>query len=111
MHLRKALVCLLCLLAFVFVSCGNTETAEKPAVTDTPKNTAVLFSSLAEAWETAGGVVSITVGESVERGFATQDTPLVDDGAGKAINTELLLSLEPDLVICSADLPAQVEAA
>ena len=73
--------------------------------------TAVLFSSLAEIWKEAGGNIAITVGETVERGFASSDAALVDDGAGKTVNTELLLSLEPELVICSADIPAQVEAA
>ena len=74
-----------------------------------PERVAVLFSSLAEMWTDAGGTVSITVGESVERGFAPEGTPLVDSGAGKNINMELLLTLEPDLVICSADIPAQAE--
>ena len=69
----------------------------------------MLFSSFADVWETAGGRVDITVGESVERGFAPEDVLLVDDGAGKTINQELLLSYEPDFVICSADLEEQGE--
>lgn len=36
---------------------------------------------------------------------------LVDDGAGKTINHELLLSYRPDFVICSADIAAQRETA
>ncbi len=65
-----------------------------------PEKVAVLFSSLADVWQTAGGEVAITVGESVERGFVPEGTPLVDGGAGKTINQELLLSYEPDFVIC-----------
>ena len=76
-----------------------------------PQRVAVLFSSFADVWETAGGRVDITVGESVERGFAPEDVLLVDDGAGKTINQELLLSYEPDFVICSADLEEQVKTA
>lgn len=76
-----------------------------------PEKTAVLFSSYAEIWQAAGGSVDITVGESVERGFVPEGTPLVDDGAGKTINTELLLAEEPDFVICSADITAQAECA
>lgn len=76
-----------------------------------PQKTAVLFSSFSEVWTLAGGEVAVTVGESVERGFAAAETPLVDDGAGKTINLELLLAAEPDFVICSADVPAQVDAA
>lgn len=76
-----------------------------------PQKVAVLFSSFAEVWTLAGGTVSISVGESVERGFCKEETLLVDGGAGKTIDTELLLSYEPDLVIASADIPAQKEAA
>ncbi len=75
-----------------------------------PKKVAVLFSSYAEIWNLAGGTVSVTVGESVERGFAPAGTPLVDDGAGKTIDMELLLAAQPDFVIGSADIDAQVEA-
>lgn len=79
--------------------------------TETPAKTAVLFSSYAEIWQAAGGSVDVTVGETVERGFAPEGTPLVDDGAGKTINTELLLAEEPDFVICSADIAGQAECA
>ena len=86
-------------------SLGNTVT-----LSTLPRNTAVLFSSFAEIWQLAGGRVGITVGESVERGFVSDGTPLVDEGAGKSINLELLLSYKPDLVIGSADIPAHKEA-
>ena len=76
-----------------------------------PQRVAVLFSSLADVWHSVGGEIAVTVGESVERGFAAEDTPLVDGGAGKVINTEALVSNAPDLVILSADVPAQAEAA
>lgn len=74
-----------------------------------PARVAVLFSSLADLWTTAGGEVAITVGETVERGLASEDVLLVDAGAGKTINTELLLSAGADLIIGSADVAAQVE--
>lgn len=81
------------------------------SLTEKPKRTAVLFSSFADIWVTAGGSVDITVGESVERGFADSSAVLVDAGAGKTINTEALISAEPDFVICSADIAAQVDVA
>ncbi len=77
---------------------------------ETPQKVAVLFSSYAEVWTLAGGTVGVTVGESVERGFVPQETPLVDGGAGKTVDMERLLAEEPDFVIGSADIPAQVEA-
>lgn len=77
---------------------------------DKPQTVAVLFSSYAEIWTVAGGEISVTVGETVERGFAPEGTPLVDAGAGKTIDCELLIAYQPDFVIASADIPAQVEA-
>ena len=81
---------------------------------DEPRRVAVLFSSLAEMWQLAGGEVSVSVGESYERGFVGEDVPLVHSdagGAGKSINAELLLAERPDFVICTADYPGQLEIA
>ena len=76
-----------------------------------PAKVAVLFSSFADIWVTAGGEVAVTVGESVERGFADGSAILVDDAAGKRIDTETLIASAPDLVIGSADIEAQCDAA
>lgn len=76
-----------------------------------PQKVAVLTSSLADLWLTAGGTVDITVGETVERGFAEDTAVLVDDGAGKTINLELLIAAQPDFVLYSSDLSGQVESA
>ncbi|MBO5702179.1 MAG: ABC transporter substrate-binding protein [Clostridia bacterium] len=76
-----------------------------------PEKVAVLFSSYAEMWNLAGGEVNITVGEAVERGFADENTVLVDSGAGKTIDRELLITSAPDFVIASADIAAQAELA
>ncbi len=75
-----------------------------------PKKVAVLISSYAEIWQTAGGKVSITVGETVERKICNDTVLLVDSGAGKTINTELLLSFKPDFIIGSADLSGHIAA-
>ena len=76
-----------------------------------PERVAVLFSSLCNVWQNAGGKAYITVGESIQRGLCDEGTLHVDSGAGKSINTELLLSLEPDFVIYSSDIPKQKECA
>ena len=86
-------------------------TGERVCLDARPTRVAVLFSSFAEAWTLAGGDIYVTVGESVERGFAEDSVLLVDSGAGKTVNTELLISYEPDLVILSADIPAHLECA
>lgn len=75
-----------------------------------PEKVAVLFSSFAEVWQLSGGTVSVTVGESVDRGFADGNAVLVDAGAGKSVDMERLLAEQPDFVIASADIPAQVDA-
>ena len=75
-----------------------------------PQKTAVLFSSFAEIWNLSGGEIAVTVGESIERGFADKNVVLVDDGAGKALDKERLLAENCDFVIGSADIPAQVAA-
>lgn len=110
------------LIAVLFTTCKKEE---KPTVSDDvfysftdslgnevflkekPERVAVLFSSLCNVWKNAGGETAITVGESIERGFCGEDTLLVDTGAGKSINTELLISCKPDFVIYSSDVPAQ----
>lgn len=79
-------------------------------LTQKPQKVAVLFSSYAEIWTLAGGSVAVTVGESVERGFAPENALLVDAGAGKTVDLELLLAAKPDLVIGSADIAAQTAA-
>lgn len=86
-------------------------TGNEVTLTERPEKVAVLFSSLADIWELAGGDVEVTVGETLERGFAHDSAELVDAGAGKTIDNELLVSYEPDLVIGSADIQAHVETA
>lgn len=102
----KRIFCLFTALLLLLCSCKPV-----PQKESTYQRVAVLFSSFAEVWQLAGGEVAITVGESVERGICNEDVLLVDEGAGKTIDTELLLSYRPDLVIGSADIPAQAEAA
>lgn len=80
-------------------------------LTEKPERAAVLFSSFADVWCESGGKVAITVGESIQREICSADVLLVDEGAGKTINTELLISYKPDFVITSADVPAQRETA
>lgn len=87
-------------------------TGHSVTVKHTPEKTAVLLSSLAEIWQSAGGNIYVTVGETVERGLVSADAvTLVDSGAGKQINVEALLAAAPDLVLVSADIPAQCETA
>lgn len=88
-------------------SLGNKITLEKR-----PTRVAVLFSSYTDVWQTAGGTVSISVGESVDRGFVSADCVLVDTGPGQSsIDTEQLVAQKPDFVIGTADYEVQVDTA
>ena len=87
------------------------DTGREVTVPEKPERVAVLTSSLADLWLTAGGSVAITVGETVERGFADADVILVDDGAGKTVNIEALVAAEPDFVLYSSELAGQLECA
>jgi len=116
---------------FALVSCKNEEdqassetadgdtfpytftdsTGASVTVTEKPKKIAVLFSSYADIWVTAGGRVDITVGESAQRGFADKSAILVDGSAGHTtIDMETLIASEPDIVIGTADFECQAEA-
>lgn len=123
-EMKRLLILLLCALllagcaspAVKDVSPGKTvrftdDTGAEVEVPCQPEKVAVLLSSLADLWVSAGGTVDITVGETVTRGFAGQDAVLVDDGAGKTINLELLIAEKPDLVIYASDLAGQAECA
>lgn len=118
-----AAVSLLILCVMLLAGCAAAPEAAPAAFTFTddtdalvtlskkPETVAVLTSSLADLWITAGGTVDITVGETVERGFADGDVILVDDGAGKTVNIELLVASKPDFVLYSSDLAGQRECA
>ena len=87
------------------------DTGARVSLPERPQRVAVLLSSLADLWCLAGGELTVTVGEAVERDIADEGILLVDGGAGKTIDLEGLIAAEPDLVIGSADVPAQVHAA
>ena len=117
--LKKLFILIISLVCLLSISCNDTEQVDsyytffdsnnnKVILSKKPEKVAILFSSFVEIWNIAGGNTAITVGESIERGFVEQAI-LVDSKAGKVINNELLLSANPDFVICSADIQEQVK--
>lgn len=117
---------LLTAVLLLFSACSNSAEAEDPVdpyceftdslgetvvLKEKPKKVAVLFSSYAQVWSLCGGSVDITVGESVERGFADGSAVLVDSGAGhSSIDLEALAAAGPELVIGTADYNCQLDA-
>ena len=117
--IRKLLCALLC--ALLLAGCAapaptsegltfTDDTGAEVTVPYAPRKVAVLTSSLADLWITAGGAVHITVGETLERGFL-EEAVLVDAGAGKTVDLERLIGSKPELVLCSAELAGQLECA
>ena len=119
--IRRFSLLLLCLCFLTGCAAGSTpadayyrftdDTGAEVSLSKKPETVAVLTSSLADLWLTAGGNLDITVGETVERGFAEETAILVDDGAGKTINLELLITAKPDFVLYSSELSGQLECA
>ena len=87
-------------------SVGNTVTLTKK-----PQRVAVLFSSFADLWISAGGTVTMTVGESVERGLVPDTVQILAEGAGKTPDAETVIAAAPDLVLFSADLAGHAACA
>lgn len=86
-------------------------TGREVTINKKPEKVAILFSSYADIWMTAGGTTQITVGESIERGFADNSAVLVDGGAGHTtIDLETLVAAKPDIVIATADFECQADA-
>ncbi len=77
---------------------------------EAPQRVVCLYGSYAEAWALAGGApVGVTEDAVSERGMELGDGVQII-GTTKIPNLELILALDPDLVIASADLAAQVDA-
>ena len=65
-----------------------------------------LYGSFSEAWLEAGGTLAGVTDDAVtERGLDLPDAQII--GTNKAPNLELVIALEPDWVILSADIAAQ----
>lgn len=117
--MRKIFFIILIIISSVLLlSCKSNNTGEFYCFSDSmgniiqlnkkPQRVAVLFSSFAEIWEISGGNTFITVQESIDRNIVKDNVFLVDNGAGKNINIELLISYSPDFVICSSDIESHI---
>ena len=78
--------------------------------TAAPRRVVSLYGSYAEAWAQAGGtLVGATEDAVSERGMDLGEAQII--GTTKAPNLERILALDPDLVLLSLDIAAQVSAA
>lgn len=76
--------------------------------TETPQRVVCLYGSYAEAWVLAGGMpVGVTEDAVSERNLALDESVQLI-GTNKESNLELIIALEPDLVIATMDLSQQL---
>lgn len=113
-----ATVCLSLLCVFAFCACKPknsppdglifTDAADRTVtVAYKPQRVVALMGSFAELWTLAGGVLSgVTDDVFDENRLDVGDTPVV--GTVKTPDWERVLSLDPDLVILSADIAGHV---
>ena len=109
----------LCLLFIALLLLPSIAGAEGAALVDdrgaaiptaAPQRVVSLYGSYAEAWAQAGGtLVGATEDAVSERGMDLGEAQII--GTTKAPNLELILALDPDLVLLSLDIAAQVSAA
>lgn len=114
----KWIGCILCLLALA--GCGAKPPAQTGrvftddlgrtvVVSGTPQRVAALIGSLADVWLLAGGQVVATAEEAWED-FGLELPEAVNIGDAHSLNTELLLSANPDFVIASASTASNMAA-
>lgn len=70
---------------------------------------AVLLASFADGWLLAGGEIAATVHDAWEDYDLALNESAVDLGPYNGVSMELLIAVEPDLVIASANTKAQVD--
>ncbi len=118
--MKKILILFLLILLIIFPGCINKKqdklyysfidsSNNEIKLNNKPKNVAILISSFVEIYNIAGGSTNITIQEAIDRNLVSNDVILVDDGAGKTINTEILISSNPDFVIGSLDISEQAK--
>ena len=113
--MRKRLLGLLLIALLLLSSIAGAEGAlldDRGAAIPTavPRRVVSLYGSYAEAWAQAGGtLVGATEDAVSERGMDLGTAQII--GTTKAPNLERILALDPDLVILSLDIAAQVSAA
>ena len=75
-----------------------------------PQRVVSLYGSFAEAWLQAGGTLVGVTEDAVSERRLQLDESVRIIGTTKEPNLELILALDPDWVILSADIPAQAKA-
>ena len=126
--MKRSLLCFIFILSLLLGGCGASVPSGVPApssktaltftddlgreiTVDTPKRVACLIGSFAHVWCLAGGQESLVAAaaDTWTQFDLGLDEDVVNLGAVKEPNLELLLAAQPDLVIASSNTAAQVE--
>ena len=103
----RRMVCLLLMLLVCASACADVT----DPVEEQPLRVVSLYGSYAEAWQLAGGtLVGVTEDAVTERGMELGENIRIV-GTVKEPNLELVIALEPDLVLLSADIASHAAAA
>ena len=103
----RRVVCLLLMLLVCASACAEVT----DPVEEQPLRVVSLYGSYAEAWQLAGGtLVGVTEDAVTERGMELGENIRII-GTVKEPNLELVIALEPDLVLLSADIASHPAAA
>ena len=105
--MKKALMLAL-ILALALACAAQAETivdatGREVTVEGTPEHVVALLGSYGEVWLDAGGRLAATTEDAVDTPAALAQGDIANLGSHSEPNMELLLSLEPDFVILSAD--------
>ncbi|MCI9192133.1 MAG: ABC transporter substrate-binding protein [Acutalibacter muris] len=106
----KRILAFILLLALTLSGCkGSSEPSEESSAAFSGDSRVVcLYGSYAEAWLLAGGeLVGVTEDAVKERGLDVGEAQVI--GTVKEPNAETIIALEPDLIIFSEDIAAQVD--
>lgn len=108
--MKKALILAL-ILALALACAAQAETivdatGREVTVEGTPEHVVALLGSYGEVWLDAGGRLAATTEDAVDTPAALAQGDIANLGSHSEPNMELLLSLEPDFVILSADTAA-----
>lgn len=106
----KRTIALALFLIFIFCACSGDSVSSDgtSSVFSEDSRVVCLYGSYSQAWLLAGGKLAGVTADSVsERKLDVGDAEIV--GTVKEPNAEAIIALEPDLVIFSEDIAAQVE--
>lgn len=109
MPFRKILILALCAMLLIAGASAETFTdaaGREVTLNAAPERAVALLGSYGEIWIAAGGYLAGTTQDAVESPGAVAQGGVTNLGSHSEPNMELLMELEPDLVILSADTAA-----